>query len=78
MFFLYVAASDLVLFMRDPSLWCTVVHRLQLCPRGSAVATHRLYCSAARGILSPQPGPEPTVPALEGRFLATGPPEKSP
>ena len=30
-----------------------------------------------RGILAPQPGTEPTNPALEGEVLTTGPPEKS-
>ena len=32
----------------------------------------------ACGILVPQPGIKPASPALEGRFLTTGPPEKSP
>ena len=32
----------------------------------------------ARGILVPPPEIEPTSPALEGRFLTTGPPGKSP
>ena len=32
----------------------------------------------AYGILAPQPGIEPTPPALEGEVLTTGPPEKSP
>ena len=31
----------------------------------------------ACGILVPQPGMEPMSPALEGRFLTTGPPGKS-
>ena len=31
----------------------------------------------AWGIIVPQPGMEPTSPALEGRFLTTGPPGKS-
>ena len=30
------------------------------------------------GILAPQPGVEPTPPALEGEDLTTGPPGKSP
>ena len=29
-------------------------------------------------IFASQPGIKPTLPALEGRVLATGPPEKSP
>ena len=32
----------------------------------------------ACGILAPQPGIEPTPPALEGEVLTTGPPGKSP
>ena len=31
----------------------------------------------ARGILVPQPGIEPTPPALEGKILTTGPPGRS-
>ena len=34
-------------------------------------------CPVACGILVPRPGIEPTSPALEGRFLITGPPGKS-
>ena len=37
-----------------------------------------LICSMACGILVPWPGIEPTFHALEGRFLTTGPPGKSP
>ena len=45
----------------------------------SSVAVVRgLSCPAACGILVPQPGIEPTSPALEGRFFTTGPPGKSP
>ena len=32
----------------------------------------------ACGILAPRPGIEPTTPALEGKVLTTGLPEKSP
>ena len=38
---------------------------------------HGLSCPAACGILVPRPGIEPMSPALEGRFLTTGPPGKS-
>lgn len=31
----------------------------------------------ACGILGPPPGMEPSLPALEGKVLTTGPPEKS-
>ena len=36
-----------------------------------------LSCPQGCGVLVPQPGVEPGSPALEGRFLATEPPEKS-
>ena len=39
---------------------------------GPVVVTHRLSCPIARGLLVPQPGIEPTSPALEGGFLTTG------
>ena len=39
---------------------------------GSVVVARWLSCSAACGILVPQPGIEPASPALEGRFLTTG------
>ena len=35
-----------------------------------------LSCPTACGILVPQPGIKPEIPALEGRFLTTGPPGK--
>ena len=35
------------------------------------------FARVACGILAPQPGIELTHPALEGRVLTTGPPEKS-
>ena len=35
-----------------------------------------LSCPEACGILIPQPGIEPASPALEGRFLTTGPTRK--
>ena len=37
-----------------------------------------LNCPTECGILVPQPGIEPMSPALEGGFLTTGPPGKSP
>ena len=37
-----------------------------------------LSCPTACGILVPQPGIEPSSPELEGGFLTTGPPGKSP
>ena len=45
---------------------------------GLVVVTRRLSHSVARGILVPRPGIEPaSPPALQGRFLTTGPPGKS-
>ena len=51
-----------------------VVHGLQ--SAGSVVAVPGLCCPVASGILIPQPGIKPVSPALEGRFLTTGPPGK--
>ena len=45
---------------------------------GSVVVACGLSCPVACGILVPWPGMEPAFPALEGRFLTTGPPGKSP
>ena len=42
------------------------------------VVERRLSGPRASGILVPWPGIEPMFPALEGRFLTTGPPGKSP
>ena len=36
------------------------------------------YFSMAFGVLVPQPGINPVHPTLQGRFLTTGPPRKSP
>ena len=44
---------------------------------GSVFVARGLYCLAPCGILVPPPGFKPTSPTLEGRFLTTGPPEKS-
>ena len=43
----------------------------------SVLVVHRLGCSKACGILFPWPGIEPESPALQGRFLTTGPLGKS-
>ena len=43
----------------------------------SVVVAHGLSCPAACGILLPRLGIEPAFPALEGRFLTTGPRGKS-
>ena len=44
---------------------------------GSLVVAHKLSFSEACGVLVSLPGIEPTSPALQGRFLTTGLPEKS-
>ena len=44
---------------------------------GSVAAVCGLSCPVACGILVPQPGIEPGSPALQGRFLTTGPLLKS-
>ena len=44
----------------------------------SLVVAHRLGCPMAGGTLVPRLGIKPMSPALEGRFLTTGPPRKSP
>ena len=50
---------------------------LSSCGTGSEVAACRLSWPAACGILVPRPGIELASPAVEGRFLTTGPPGKS-
>ena len=39
---------------------------------------HRFSCPVACGILDPQSWIKPTLPALESKFLTTGPPRKPP
>ena len=50
---------------------------LQQWRTGSVVVPCELICSQACGILIPQPGIEPLLPALQGRFATTAPPAKS-
>ena len=45
--------------------------------QASLVAVSRLDCPVACGVLVPRPGMEVVFPALEDRFLTTGPPGKS-
>ena len=66
--FIYLAASCLSCDVQDLFVWCT----------GSVVVVHRLRSPAACGILVPQSGIRPLPPALQGRFLTTGPSGKSP
>ena len=70
-------AGFFVLWRVDFVLWPRALERT-----GSVAAAHVLssYCMGlvACGILVPQPGIKPTSPVLEGGFLTTGPPGKSP
>ena len=50
----------------------TVIHSLSICGFSSLVV-HWLSCSATYGFLVPWPGIKPVSPALEGKFLTTGP-----
>ena len=50
---------------------------LRCSPWVSLVVFRGLCCSKACGILVPRPGIQLVSPALEGRFLTTGPPGKS-
>ena len=88
MFIIYLAALDLCssvqdlhYIMWDLSLQCidylVETHWLQSV-QDSVVVVHWFSCSAACGILVPWPGIKPTPPELQGRFLTTGPPGKSP
>ena len=60
----------LICFLGGRLLWGIVA------AHGLLYLKHRLSCPSARGILVPRPGVEPMPPALEGRFLTTGPPGK--
>ena len=55
------------------SITCT--QKLQ--PVGFLVVAHGLSCSAARGILVPQPGVKPACLVLQGGFSTSGPPGES-
>ena len=50
----------------------------QMWPAGSAVAALGFCFYEACGLLVPWPRIKPLTPALQGRFLTTGPPGKSP
>ena len=74
--FVYLAASGLCCVTWVLSLRCmdSLVGAHVRQSRGSVVRAHGLSCSTACGILVPRPGITPTSPALQGRFLTTGPP----
>ena len=50
------------------------MHRLTSCGNVEAC---QFICSGAYGISAPPPGMEPVPPALQGRFLTSGPPGNS-
>ena len=56
---------------------CSLQHAGSLRCLGSAVVLPGFSCSMACSILVLQPGIKPTSPALESRFLTTGPSGKS-
>ena len=64
--------SDLPLSSQRPACLLICGCAGLCCSMDTVVVAHRLRCSEACGILVPQPGVEPTSPALEGRFLTTG------
>ena len=69
-------AQDLYRIMRDLLLLCMrslVVARGIRSAQASVVAVRHSRSTDCR-VLVPRPGIEPTSPALQGRFLITGPP----
>ena len=78
--FLKILISSVVLGLScetwDHVEYFIVAHRFYNC--GSVVVAHGLSFSVACGILVPQPEVEITSPALQGRFLITGPSGKAP
>ena len=83
LFFFYsffVWLIDLPALGLSCSAWdfCCIMRDLPLQQLNSLVAVCKLSCSTACGILVSQAGIEPISPALQGRFLTTGPPGKSP
>ena len=75
LFSIYLAMLRLSFCTQD---FHCIMRDLLLLWTDSQVVALGLSCSAARGILVPCRGCEPASSALQGRFLATGPPGKSP
>ena len=71
----YLLVPILVLFLTVMGLPCGPQ---ALESTGSVAAVCGLSCSKTCGILVPQPGFEPEFPELQGGFLTTGLPGKSP
>ena len=59
-------------------LGLSLAHRIFTAVQGLSSVACRLSCPGAYEILVPRPGIKPASPALEDRFLTTGPPGKSP
>ena len=80
--FTFIYLTVLGLQLRQLGSFLAVFRVLSSCGMGapehksSVAVVCWLRCSVACGILVPQPGTEPMFPALEGRFLTTGPPGK--
>ena len=68
--FLWLRDSTVVL--RELQSTGVVLRELQ------STEVHRINCLVACGILVPGTGIEPASPALQGRFLITGPPKEVP
>ena len=65
------------LILAVPGLCCSARAFSSCSKWGYSLGVARgLNCSSACGILVPQPGTKPASPALEGRFLTTGPPRE--
>ena len=71
-FFIYLSCQSVCL-----SIQAALGVLVQLQHVGSFGVAHGLSYPKAHGIFVSQPGIEPAFPALEGRFLTTGPPGKS-
>ena len=71
-FYIYLSVSDLSGVVGLCGVFCCGAWPPELVD--SVVAAHGLSCSEARRILVSWPGIEPASPALQGRFVATGPP----
>ena len=76
---LFIWLCGIFLVVHGLQLWCSASRVCRLQSTGPSVAVAGgLSCSMAYGFLFPQPSIEPMAPALQGGFLTTGPPEKSP
>ena len=72
----YLFITYLCIYLAAPSLSCSIhyLHCGTWLPECKSSVVTPMEC----GILVPQPGIRPASPALEGRFLTSGPPGKVP